>query len=390
MLISQFTRLATRLSFSLACEMGSMFLSFAPATATLQSWVLGLGKHAAEFLASGPLPPGDGEILVIECDGKAIPTATDEEMRKRRQPRQKQQRTCKCQRHRGRACRKSHGKKKKRKRGDQSKNGRSAVLVAMYTLARGEDGKLHGPINKKVYGTLSCRKEALKWAREQATRRGFGPDTDKTIQIVLDGEVCLEQRMRKLFPKAILTLDVRHAQERLWRVGRLIHKEGSQELEEWVEPLLRKLHEGKVQAVLKELGEVKFAGPGSKEKRKKQKEAVEYLRKREELMKYGEWREKDLVLASGVVEGAARYVVGERLDNSGMRWTVERAEALLLLRCIEVNGDWDKFFAFWQQQIQQQLKQGDPVRLGTQKPTQVPQLSADSQRTRRRRKAKAT
>jgi hypothetical protein len=47
------------------------------------------------------------------------------------------------------------------------------------------------------------------------------------------------------------------------------------------------------------------------------------------------------VIASGVVEGAARYVVGERLDNSGMRWIEERAEAVLLLRCIEVNGDWE-------------------------------------------------
>lgn len=56
----------------------------------------------------------------------------------------------------------------------------------------------------------------------------------------------------------------------------------------------------------------------------------------------------DLVLASGVVEGAARYVVGERLDQSGMRWVVQRAEAVLL-RCIEVNGDWEKYFA-WEDQ----------------------------------------
>jgi hypothetical protein len=45
-----------------------------------------------------------------------------------------------------------------------------------------------------------------------------------------------------------------------------------------------------------------------------------------------------VLIATGVVEGAARYVVGERLDNSGMRWIEERAEAVLLLRCIEVSG----------------------------------------------------
>ena len=57
----------------------------------------------------------------------------------------------------------------------------------MYTLKRGADGRLHGPINKKVYGTFSSRKVALQWARDQATRRGFPPDTDKTVQIILEG-----------------------------------------------------------------------------------------------------------------------------------------------------------------------------------------------------------
>ena len=66
------------------------------------------------------------------------------------------------------------------------------------------------------------------------------------------------------------------------------------------------------------------------------------------LMDYGRLRKEDLVIASGVVEGAARYVVGERLDNSGMRWIEERAEAVLLLRCIEVNGDWEAFME-WSQ-----------------------------------------
>src|SRR5204862_185653 len=106
------------------------------------------------------------------------------------------------QRHRGRTCRESRGKKKKRKPGDKSKNGRGAVLIAMYTLERTPDGRLHGPINKKVYGTFSSRQVALRWARRQATRRGFAPETTKTIQIIVDGETCLQQQMRQLFPDA--------------------------------------------------------------------------------------------------------------------------------------------------------------------------------------------
>ena len=96
-----------------------------------------------------------------------------------------------------------------------------------------------------------------------------------------------------------------------------------------------------------------------------------------------------LVLASGVVEGAARYVIGERLDNSGMRWIVERAEAVLLLRCIEVNGDWDDFFAFSERQRLADLGEGKVVRIGGQIPTQLPEVSEEAEKARRRRKAKA-
>ncbi len=114
-----------------------------------------------------------------------------------------------------------------------------------------------------------------------------------------------------------------------------------------------------------------------------------YLSKRVDLMQYGVWREQDLVLASGVVEGAARYVIGERLDQSGMRWIVERAEAVLLLRCIEVNGDWDSFFAFSEQQRLAELREGKAVRIGSKCPTQLPQSAKKSDKERRRRKAKA-
>jgi hypothetical protein len=389
LIVSWFCRLCTRVSFRLSCELGGMFLGWAPASSTLEEWALGLGRPAAVFLGSGPLPEGDGEVLVIECDGKAIPTATDEELGKRRRPRQGRTCGCPCQRHRGRCQRKARGKKKKRKGGDKSKNGRGAVLIAMYTLKRGADGRLHGPINKKVYSTFSCRRVALQWARQQATRRGFGPDSDKTIQILVDGETCLAKQMRKLFPKAIVTLDIRHAQERLWKVGRLLHEEGSEELADWVEPLAELLHQGQVEELLSRLRALHFHGPGSKQKRKNVKQSINYLHKRVDLMKYGEWREADLVLASGVVEGAARYVIGERLDQSGMRWIVERAESVLLLRCIEVNGDWDDFFAFSEAQRLVELKEGKAVQIRSHTPIQLPEVSEKAEQARRRRKAKA-
>jgi len=103
--ISWFCRLGTRLSFRLASELGGMFLGWAPAPSTIEEWTLGLGRPAHVYLSTAPLPPGDGEVLLIECDGKAIPTATEEELKQRRGPRKKKcaARGCTCQRHRGRS-----------------------------------------------------------------------------------------------------------------------------------------------------------------------------------------------------------------------------------------------------------------------------------------------
>ena len=81
------------------------------------------------------------------------------------------------------------------------------------------------------------------------------------------------------------------------------------------------------------------------------------------MMDYKGIIENDLVLGSGVIGGAARYVVGERMDCSGMRWTMGRAEALLHLRCIELNGDWESFYESFYQNSLTDLKKLEPVKV---------------------------
>lgn len=379
LVIGWFCRLATRVSFRVASELGGMFLGFAPSHSAIEEWVLGLARPAYVYLSEGPLPEADGDVLVIEIDGKAVPTATDQELQRRRTPRPRCATQCKCQRHRGRAQRQRRGRKRRRKKGDKSKNGRSATLVVMYTLRRSADGRLHGPCNKKVFGTFGSRKSAVRWARTQATRRGFPCGTNKTVQVVIDGELCLEQRCRRLFPGAILTLDIRHAQEKLWEVGRLFHREGSDELRQWVEELEELLYKGHIRTLVRRLEQesrgVSGRGPGTKAKRQTLQAVIGYLGARVKLMDYGRLRKEDLVIASGVVEGAARYVVGERLDNSGMRWIEERAEAMLLLRCIEVNGDWESFMKWSQDQRTRELEQGQVVQIRSKTPTQLPEAA---------------
>jgi hypothetical protein len=267
------TRLATRMSFASSHRLCSAVVGWSPSTYSIEQLVLGLGREAAPFVRDLAAPTNDGEVLVIEVDGKCPPTATDEELRKRRGKRQKSQATCvpdcqskaggpcRCQRHRGQQKRKKRGSKKRRKKGDKSKNGKEVVMVVMYTLKRGEDGRLHGPLNKKVFGSFGGRKRAATWARLEATKRGFGPETTKTVQIVLDGASGLKSNLEELFPKAIFTLDVCHVVEKLWSLGHCFHSEGSEDLKALVGEWKELVYAGRAEELLAQLRKLRDQVP---------------------------------------------------------------------------------------------------------------------------------
>ena len=77
-------RLATRMSFKASQLVCKAVLNWAPATETIEQAVLGMGRAAAPFMKQLKAPPADGEVLVIEVDGKCPPTATEAELAKRR------------------------------------------------------------------------------------------------------------------------------------------------------------------------------------------------------------------------------------------------------------------------------------------------------------------
>ena len=368
-------RLSTRMSFKASLLVFEWFNGWSPSSESAECLVLGIGRKAGQYMDVAPVPDDDGEILVIEIDGKATPTATDEELEKRRRPRNKKKCRCGCQRHRGKSKRSCKVKTRKKK-GDKSKNGRSITLVAMYTLRKGDDGKLHGPINKKIWGSYNSRKVMFEWVRNQAERRGFPSITSENIQFVMDGERCLERSLREIFPKARFTLDVRHLEEKIWDVGRLYHKEGSEDLvATWVAEHKELLYEGKEKDLLLHLIEKKNSL--SKRAKRDQKKItgleklIFYMKDRIPMMGYKELIEKDMVIASGIIEGAARYVVGKRMDCSGMRWIMGRAEALLHLRCIELNGDWEKFYGWTYGEWMKSLRDGKSVRVRSTQPIPI-------------------
>jgi hypothetical protein len=376
LVLSVGTRLATRMSFAASVLLFRCFCGWAPSSDTIQQLVLGMGKDSVAYMDQAPVPPDDGEILVIEVDGKATPTATEAELRKRRGKRPKPSHACGCARHRGQAKRACRGKKQRRKPGDKSKNGRSITLVVMYTLKHGDDGRLHGPINKRVWGSYAPRKVMVAWAREQATKRGFTPTTTKRIHIVVDGEICLYDGLSTVFPQATFALDIRHVEERLWKVGRVLHGPDHAPVEQWVEDQRERLYSGRAPELVTGLKAVKLTlsarAKRDADKRDALSDLIGYLDTRLSMMAYKDLIDEDMVIASGIVEGAARYVVGERLDCSGMRWIPERAEVLLHLRCIELNGEWERFFAWSYQRWLGHMQTGQRVLIRTNQADALP------------------
>jgi hypothetical protein len=342
-------RLATKISYAQCVGVFSTFLQWSPCQKTVEEMVLGLGKHTSQWFESAPAPENDGEVLIVQIDSKATPTATEQELQKRRGKRADNLHPG-SQRHRGKAARKRRGSRKRKKKGDKSKNGKMSTIVVMYTLKRCNDGLLEGPINKKVYASYAPKRHAVAIARREADKRGFTEKALKLVQIVTDGDNDLERYVEDFFPKAIHSIDVFHVVEYLWKAGSCLYKEGSEELAEWVEVQKELLYGGCAIEVVEEIDNrlalLPKKGPGMKSRRERLETVRDYLNKRCDKMDYKTLSEQDLEISSGAVEGAVNYVIAKRFDSSGMRWIKERAEALLQLRCIEVNGDWDAFISY--------------------------------------------
>ncbi len=370
-------RLSTLVSYEQVTALMIYFLGWSPSKTTVEKSVLGFGRHSQEWFEQAPAPEGDGEVLVIQIDSKATPTATEEELEKRRGKRKNKKRAP-SPRHRGREKR-SRRERKRRKKGDKSKNGKAATIVVMYTLKRGRGDKgreiLLGPINKRVYASYAPKKHAFAIAHREAEKRGFAPRSKKTIQLVTDGDEDLERYAKDFFPGVEHTIDIYHVLEYLWEAGRLFQTEGSKELAKWVKIQEGLLYRGKAEAVVDNVAAIRCLVSPAQKKRVDQ--IREYLAKRTKLMKYGRLRRKDLEIASGMVEGAVKHVIGKRLDNGSMRWIRERAEALLQLRCIEINGDWAAFMEFVQRRLRHDSRSnGSIARLLTTKPSALPTFGA--------------
>jgi hypothetical protein len=174
----------------------------------------------------------------------------------------------------------------------------------------------------------------------EAWRRGWSRAKKKVI--LGDGAVWIWNLADQHFPNAIQIVDLYHARQHLWQLAAQLFAHDPQARERWARRLEHKLNRGKLEALVQTLRE--FPPPNPELARLLANEA-EYFERNTERMRYSQFRAQGLFVGSGVVEAGCKTVVGARLKQSGMFWTVRGANAILALRCNRLSG---KFEDYWE------------------------------------------
>lgn len=143
------------------------------------------------------------------------------------------------------------------------------------------------------------------------------------------------------FVGAIQIVDLWHAREHVWEVARKLFPTDDKQRERWAKKLIRKLDRGRVDAVVSELRTI---GTRDKKLRPFLVNQADYFERNEHRMRYPEFRKQGLFIGSGVIEAGCKTVIGSRLKQSGMFWTVRGANAIIALRCSRLSGQFEDYW----------------------------------------------
>ncbi len=170
---------------------------------------------------------------------------------------------------------------------------------------------------------------------------------DQKLLNLSDGQRSLETDRREYLPQDANTVDVldlMHVLPRVWRAAHLFHREGSAEAERFVRERLLQILRGQVLTVIRSLRQLSRQLP--KAKQQTLAKVLAFWNHNAHRMKYDEYLAAGYPIATGVIEGACRHLVKDRMERSGMRWKIPGAQAMLHLRTVHTNGDWTTYQTF--------------------------------------------
>ena len=199
------------------------------------------------------------------------------------------------------------------------------------------------PRNKITWGSLTDGPEKavvrLRKAVDERLPKG------NELVCILDGERSLWNLVYTHFPTAFFVLDIFHVLEYLRKAALCFHDEGSPQAKEFITKRLRMLLDGRAGRLIGGLKQMRAKNKLSGARRLCLKQVIGYLERNRKHMRFEVCLAKGYPIGSGVIEGACRHLINDRLELTGMSWTIEGAESVMRLRAVHINNDWD---AFWE------------------------------------------
>ena len=227
------------------------------------------------------------------------------------------------------------------------------VIKSLFSSKSSPDKKPHiKPLNKRVRASLTrientqeinATDEIFNWL--EAENRQRNPDNKKPLVIIMDGQPSLWTAAERLPEKRIEILDLLHVTPRIWDASKLFHSKQEEKLK-FIEDRVLRILQGQVKGVIRGLKQMASKRKLSKKKTEKLRKICNYLKKNQNRMHYDKYLENGYPIASGVIEGACRHFVKDRMERAGMRWTIKGAQAMLDIRSIYLNEHWDEFTRF--------------------------------------------
>jgi hypothetical protein len=286
----------------------------------------------AFYRQTEPFPVAEeGSLLVAQADGKGVPMVSHETADKAR-----------------------------RGKGDKKTRKKEAIATTVYTIApyrrtpqevvdalfkkERPSAERPAPCHKQIFASLEGKEVAIQRLAKWVTRRE-GQHIRERVALT-DGSEPLQKHMLAKLPGFTLVLDIIHVDEHLWKAGTALYGETDPKRAEWVEAQLLDILSSRTEQVIQRLEDKASTMRKSSQASKVLRQVANYLRRNLPYMDYANYLQRGWPIGTGVIEGVCRHLVKDRMELSGMRWTVVGAGALLALRAVNENGDWDRFHEF--------------------------------------------
>jgi hypothetical protein len=337
-------RLCVKESFHEGVSSLRTLLGVAPSERAAEQMNQRMAQSAARLhLRHGTPPPREeGELLVATADGKGVPMRRPLLERVRSGPR--------------------------RGKGEKANKKQMAYVGAVYSIdryRRTADDVLDevqrrerrkdrpAPQHKRVWAEMTCVQEGEScsgrvqlFAELAVACHERDPQHHKTLVCLLDGEAGLWSMRGKWLGWSVGILDIFHVLERLWLVAHCLHPEKSRAAEAYVTHHLRMLLKGQVGYVIGNFKRLINEEQVRGSQRQTVQAVITYYENNREHMRYEEYLAQGYPIGSGVAEGACRHLVKDRLEQTGMRWTVNGAQAMLHTRAAYLNSQWDDLLEY--------------------------------------------